>query len=340
MTVRPLRRDGYLDPEPPYQISPIVVGADSTAAEYDDAAPGNNFHLSSWVRNVGSRPTVAVFGEGVAEGEDAGAWGGNFVAYVNHDDAASAIGVEVNHGALTAGGAGKAYGIVIASAGDFAPRAHLQMQANDIDAVPAYGIIFHTRSGPIPPATSALLYVASGTVLPVGIDLSQGSYSDVAIKTGGGIQFPAVQVASTGVNVLDDYEEGTWTPSLSFSTPGNVAATYSNQQGRYIKIGRFVIATCTIITSAFSHTTASGNFRILGLPFTVESGLDHAGTLLMSGWTKAGYSHLAAQAAAGTTLVQVQGTGSGQPMAALGTADVPSGGSIVIRAAIPYVASQ
>jgi hypothetical protein len=53
--------------------------------------------------------------------------------------------------------------------------------------------------------------------------------------SGTGITFPATQSASTDANTLDDYEEGTWTPSVGGS------ATYGAQQnGRYIKIVGFV----------------------------------------------------------------------------------------------------
>jgi hypothetical protein len=52
--------------------------------------------------------------------------------------------------------------------------------------------------------------------------------------TQGQIKFPATQVASADANTLDDYEEGTWTPSVG----GN--ATYINQLGHYTKIGNFV----------------------------------------------------------------------------------------------------
>ena len=40
-------------------------------------------------------------------------------------------------------------------------------------------------------------------------------------SNGSGITFPATQSASTNANTLDDYEEGTWTPVLTFATPGN-----------------------------------------------------------------------------------------------------------------------
>jgi hypothetical protein len=52
--------------------------------------------------------------------------------------------------------------------------------------------------------------------------------------SGAGITFPATQSASTDANTLDDYEEGTWTPTIAG------VSTYTVQNGTYIKIGKYV----------------------------------------------------------------------------------------------------
>ena len=52
--------------------------------------------------------------------------------------------------------------------------------------------------------------------------------------SGAGITFPVTQSASSSAKTLDDYEEGTWTPSLGGT------ATYTTQVGYYTKIGRQV----------------------------------------------------------------------------------------------------
>lgn len=329
---------GALDPlAPPYQITPIGVTV-GTAGVYSSTGSGNNFHLASHVKSTGSRPTVAVFGEGDGAGTDAAVWGGNFVAYANHASAGAAIGVEINHGVLV-NGTGESYGVVIASAGDYAARAHIQMQANTVASSPDYGILFHTKAGPTQPATVALIGVAASTAVPIGIDLSSGTYSTAAIKTGGGIQFPATQVVSTNRYTLDDYDEYEWTPVLTFGVAGDLSVTYSNQQGRYIKVGRLVFIDCAIVTSGFTYTTSTDDLRITGLPFAVESALDHAGTLYMSGWTKSGYTQLSAQLSASTQYARVHATGSGQALAVLTTADVPSGGTVSIRMVAIYAAA-
>lgn len=82
--------------------------------------------------------------------------------------------------------------------------------------------------------------------------------------TAGQIKFPATQVPSTDVNTLDDYEEGTFTPTIiGTSTAGT--GTYSIQNGFYTKIGRKV--DFKIFLSWSAHT-GTGNMRVSGLPFT------------------------------------------------------------------------
>lgn len=83
------------------------------------------------------------------------------------------------------------------------------------------------------------------------------------VGSGTGIAFPATQVASTDANTLDDYEEGTWTPSVG----GN--ATYASRVGTYTKIGRLVFIFCDININVLG--TGSAQY-LQGIPFTSLSG--------------------------------------------------------------------
>jgi hypothetical protein len=91
---------------------------------------------------------------------------------------------------------------------------------------------------------------------------------DISAASSGQIKFPATQNASANANTLDDYEEGTWTPTLTFATPGNLSVSYSVRGGHYTKVGRLVTCELYIVTSAFTHTTAAGLLSVTGLPFT------------------------------------------------------------------------
>lgn len=55
--------------------------------------------------------------------------------------------------------------------------------------------------------------------------------------SGAGITFPATQSASTDENTLDDYEEGTWTPTLTGAS--SVSLTLNGSQV-YVKVGKLV----------------------------------------------------------------------------------------------------
>jgi hypothetical protein len=85
--------------------------------------------------------------------------------------------------------------------------------------------------------------------------------------SGAGITFPASQSASTNANTLDDYEEGTWTPSLTFGN-NSVGMTYATngQVGNYVKVGKLVYVQMWIqLTNKGSST---GGALITGLPFS------------------------------------------------------------------------
>jgi hypothetical protein len=72
-----------------------------------------------------------------------------------------------------------------------------------------------------------------------------------------------VYLGGTGsANLLDDYEEGVWTPTATFSSVN--AVTYTRQEASYTKIGRFVFCEISII---FEKNTSSGALSITGFPF-------------------------------------------------------------------------
>jgi hypothetical protein len=66
--------------------------------------------------------------------------------------------------------------------------------------------------------------------------------------------------------LLEDYAEGTWTPSLNFGGAA-VGMTYATTPaGRYTKIGRTVFATGSLTLSA--KGSSAGAATVAGLPFT------------------------------------------------------------------------
>jgi hypothetical protein len=112
--------------------------------------------------------------------------------------------------------------------------------------------------------------VGIGTITPAQkLDVA-GSINltgNVIVASGQGIDFSATP--STGTSeLLDDYEEGTWTPTLTYSG-GNGDLSYAINDGHYTKVGNSVFF---IVRLQFSETTASGYIeQINGLPFTAST---------------------------------------------------------------------
>lgn len=174
--------------------------------------------------------------------------------------------------------------------------------------------------------------------IPDAVTLVTPTVTGLLDCTGGQIQFPATQVPSAGANTLDDYEEGTWTPVLTFATPGDLSVAYSNQTGYYTKIGRQVLLQFTVITSAFTHTTASGNLLFTGAPFTAVNVRGYGGQE-WRGITKAGYTDMASRISVSAAQIDFIASASGLAMSNVVAADTPTGGTIDIRGSVNHIAA-
>ena len=117
--------------------------------------------------------------------------------------------------------------------------------------------------------TTLTVGTLSSAVASVGT-LTVGTLSVVALSTGtltvSAIKFPATQIPSADVNTLDDYEEGTFTPTISFDGD-STGITYSANEGSYTKIGNQVTVRLNIVLTDKGAET--GGCRIEGLPFNV-----------------------------------------------------------------------
>ena len=87
-------------------------------------------------------------------------------------------------------------------------------------------------------------------------------------------------IGGTGsANKLDDYEEGTWTPSFANGFDGN----YTVQQGQYTKIGRQVIAAFHLDINSASTGSTGNQIQVSGLPFLPDVGLAYGGSTSIHG---------------------------------------------------------
>ena len=102
------------------------------------------------------------------------------------------------------------------------------------------------------------------------VRMTLNTTGNLAFKSGLGIDFSAV-TGGTGTataNVLNDYEEGTFTPNvIGTGSPGT--ASYARRLGRYTKVGNLV--TIQIYLSWSAGTGASGNLAFTGLPFNIAN---------------------------------------------------------------------
>jgi len=152
---------------------------------------------------------------------------------------------------------------------------------------------------------------------------------NVVISTSGkGIDFSAT--AGTGTSeLLDDYEEGTWTPVLVGTTAVGIG-TYSRQYGYYTKVGNTV--TVNIALSWSAHT-GTGNMRMEGLPFNTFSHPNNTvvavGAIVPSGITYLNEIRIASRRNSAQIVIYSVATGSSQ-------ADVPIDTAGSIYASMTY----
>lgn len=144
------------------------------------------------------------------------------------------------------------------------------------------GAVMNGTLGATTPSTVVATTVKASTTMGVGAATPSTS--------GAGITFPATQSASSDANTLDDYEEGTFTPTVSggTTTTGSVTAT-----GTYTKVGRIVSVSGYIGATTVSYNPVGGNF-IGGLPFTPIS--NTIGVAMMQNGTNSGSSVASVQA--------------------------------------------
>jgi hypothetical protein len=127
---------------------------------------------------------------------------------------------------------------------------------------------------------------------------------------GTGIDFSATANSSGTMTseLLNDYEEGTFTPTI---TAGITSPTYNsgNTRGTYRKIGKVVFFTLRITLTA--GTTTGSGLRVGGLPFTSAAGIEYR--ILFHGQFQSGASGASVTAINynATAYMDISNSGSG-----------------------------
>lgn len=141
---------------------------------------------------------------------------------------------------------------------------------------------------------------------------------------------------------LEDY--GTWTPVLSFATPGDLSVSYTTQLGWWVKNGRLISVEFFILTSAFTHTTASGGVQITGLPSTFtanETNSRPVGALQFGGITfnTVGQTSAVCKISGNSNTIVIAGSGTGVATSNLSANSFPTGGTVTLIGSLHYIAS-
>lgn len=179
-----------------------------------------------------------------------------------------------------------------------------------------------------------------GTPL-VGVKLESSATKNIIIAPKLDATTPVSNLSTTNDNtvIADGFlseSRGTWTPNLTFATPGDIAWAGTTITGNWYKIGHMCVANFVFI-GTITHTTAAGNLQITNAPLTAANNGDiPEGALRWQGITKAGYTDITSQIAGGTTTINFNASGSGVARAAVTSADVPTGGVVNIVGTLIY----
>jgi hypothetical protein len=162
-----------------------------------------------------------------------------------------------------------------AGGNSLAPGNYLQMGGYD-------GISFTTGNASLASQTERMRIDASGNVT-LQNNISVGGAAPTT--SGTGITFPAANSASANANTLDDYEEGTWTPTYV-----NFTITSGTSEARYTRVGRVITANIWINATAVSClVNATFTLPIAAVSYSAGSAVSAnvAGGIQITGTTAA-----------------------------------------------------
>ena len=104
-----------------------------------------------------------------------------------------------------------------------------------------------------------------------GTDLTVGAGNVIIGTAGKGIDFSNQASPASGMTseLLDRYEEGTFTPGLGDSSldGSGESQSYTQAVGRYTRIGNRVFFNIKLLMGGLGSLTTSQDARIMGLPF-------------------------------------------------------------------------
>lgn len=175
--------------------------------------------------------------------------------------------------------------------------------------------------------------IAATTSVRGGSELATSAETITGADTGR-VVTPAGGAAAWGIT-----DSGTWTPAPTFGTPGDLALSAESYTAQYYVIkgvdGELLLLEFDM-TFTPTFTTASGNFEIGGLPFSVAGGPRGAGTIRFH---NASFSYPASRSWLSvffvtTSQLSLFAHGSGQTASTLQASNMSSGSQHILQGSI------
>jgi hypothetical protein len=174
------------------------------------------------------------------------------------------------------------------------------------------------------------------TVTSLGLWVTNAASTMVEVvrATANGLTFNGDTAAA---NALDDYEEGTFTPTITASG-SNPTVTYSagNTGGIYTKVGNLV--TCSFETRWTALSGGSGNVSISGLPFTRRNTTQPDGErcIISSRLNTILGLHILGTVSSNLTIIELEVETSVTANTSLTVADLATTGTAFLRGTVSY----
>jgi len=236
---------------------------------------------------------------------------------------------------------------VIAADGAAANAFAMQIHNLEASANQSFGLYIRAGSGTdqaleiVDHDAATNLFRLTGTgvaTIKNGLTLTDGN---LTVAAGHGIDFAAqTQSSSTTTSeLLDHYEEGTFTPGI---THGSTVADVDVAAGSYTKVGRLVTVNCNLRVQTVNGT---GTVIITGLPFTVgdtvaSTSIEANGSVGFYANMGADVNSLSITATSGTTTCSMQGnfTTSGLNANSISLTNTQLNATAEFRCSISYFA--
>ena len=189
--------------------------------------------------------------------------------------------------------------------------------------------------------TDAITIASSGLVQLTSTGIGAGSQVFQIIDDGatlfqirsedGNVSFPQAGAgiflgvtSGNSANLLDDYEEGSWTPVLGGATSDPTVSYTGNNAGAYTKIGNVVHVVGRVNTTSVSG--GSGTALIRGLPFAT-SGARNAGAVgyISQVSNSSGYTTTGLNPDANASTIRIVQSGSGLGGATVSIGNIGNG---------------